>query len=266
MCKEGKLDTYSKQFGHYDLYVSEEHKYVACLPQKSGCTTWKTILANNTEPLPLPNDDKAEHLHGNGMVRYGIKRLNNYNEEEKHKILSQYYKFMVIRHPLDRLLSSYSDKIVLGNFPHTRVGVLKLEHERYNTSHGDLSAFLEYILQEGNDDTHWHPASYLCDVCNVQYDRIVKLESQEQDLLDIIPHLGPYNRLSDAHANHKGAGAAKDFSRNIPDYANVSKALLDEVLDAGFGYDLKLFGYSWSNVFTVSGVLVTCAYPAMQCC
>ena len=50
-----------KSYAH--IFVDEKHKIVACLPPKSGCTTWKAIMANNSQDKPLPPNFNTDLLH-----------------------------------------------------------------------------------------------------------------------------------------------------------------------------------------------------------
>ena len=54
------------------MLVDDKHKLVVCVPPKSGCSTWKTILANNSAKGPLPHDFDIQSLHNGGVKRYGF--------------------------------------------------------------------------------------------------------------------------------------------------------------------------------------------------
>ena len=266
-CSKYKKSDFTRKFGLNMLYVNDKYKYVACLPQKAGCTTWKLILVNNTKENPLPANFDGRYLH-TGISHYSnIKSLVSYGEKEQASILAEYYKFMVVRHPLDRLVSSYIDKIVVGKFANVRKHVMDLNLRKFGTSEVSLSAFLEYIIEhKASMDPHWAPATEICDPCNLKYHKIVKLETHEEDLLDVVPHIGPYNRTNKVHANHQGSGAASTFSRNLPAYANVDEKLLSDILALGFDKDMELYGYSMDKITNVRGLNITCSSDELQCC
>ena len=122
MCSEYKKHDFRTQHAEHVMFVNDKYKYVACLPHKAGSSSWKTILLNNSAEKPLPSDFKMEKLRKDTIVKskwepenFGIKRLSDYNGNARQRILKDYYKFMVVRHPLDRLLSCYMDKIVGNN-------------------------------------------------------------------------------------------------------------------------------------------------------
>ena len=271
MCKTHNIDTYSPQFKHVYVRVNHKNKYIVCLPQKAGCTTWKIILANNSSPDPLSAEFNGDQLHGDGLEKYGIYSLNDYSPLQQQEILEdpQYYKFMVVRHPLDRLVSAHNDKIILTDnnlAKKRRKEILDLHFKNHGKASNDLQAFIEYILERKSYwNRHWAPVAALCDSCNIKYDKIGKLETQNDDLLDVISHLGPYYRMKNVHANHKGSGAAHSFSWNISIFSGVSEELFRRLLHMGFEQDMKLFGYTWSNVSAVRGLDVQCSSET-NCC
>ena len=270
MCKIHDIDSYSQQFKHQYVFVNHKNKYIVCLPQKAGCTTWKIILANNSSPDPLPADFSGGQLHGVGLEKYGIYSLNKYSQLQQQKILEdpQYYKFMVVRHPLDRLVSAHNDKIILidNNLAKERKQVLDLHFKNHGKVSNDLHAFIEYILEtKSHLNRHWAPVTALCDPCNIKYDKIVKLETQTDDLLDVISHLGPYHRMNSVHANHKGSGAAHSFSWNLSRFNGVNEELFRRFLHIGFEQDMKLFGYKWSNASAARGLDMQCSSET-KCC
>lgn len=127
------------------LVVDEKHKILYCELPKVGCTNWKrtmlqvrkykyaTIFAcYGWEPW---NDGDNSHLYFNFLCKLilpdkygsmkvediksphgkkgdgGYKYLSEWPPEEQIEIIKSYYKFMFVRHPLERLLSAYRDKV-----------------------------------------------------------------------------------------------------------------------------------------------------------
>ena len=141
----------------------------------------------------------------------------------------------------------------------------RFQLQRRGTDIVDFPAFLEFLL-ELRPDTHWRPAALICDPCNVQYDKIVKLETFEEDLLDVIPHLGPHNRSDAVHKNKKGSGAATSFHKHLPAYRNVDHDLFRDIVAIGYDKDMELFGYSMSNRSSSPGIEVMCFSDKLKCC
>jgi hypothetical protein len=100
-----------------EAYIDRKHKILACIPPKSGSTTWKAILANNTMEEALPGNFNLERLHGGpGSFLYqaGVSRLFQFNETMRQYILANYLKILVTRHPFERVRSAYINKIESG--------------------------------------------------------------------------------------------------------------------------------------------------------
>lgn len=74
-----------------------------------ACTNWKRVLMiatgkwSGNDPLEIP----ADQAHSPGTFQ----RLNNYTLPEIEKKLATYDKLIVVRHPLERLLSAYRNKL-----------------------------------------------------------------------------------------------------------------------------------------------------------
>ena len=244
------------------LYVNEQYKYVACLPLKSGCTSWKTILVNNTIKQPLPTRFLGRKLHGGGTRKYNIRKYHTYSKKDQEHFLNTYYKFMVVRNPLDRLESVYNDKIVRKTFGERAVKINKYikEHNKYEAHfHG----FLDYINSIPHMNGHWLPASISCDPCRIKYDKIIKLETQDEDLESVLPLLGPYGRGKQVHGNYKGTGAAA--TKKLPLFSNIDKDLFSRVLSMGYDLDMKLFGYTFTNTSS-SEIMTSCYDKSANCC
>ena len=85
------------------------------MPPKSGCTTWKTILVNNSGIKPLPNDFKIGKVHdGSWLKAQGIVPLMYFNKTMQRSFLTdeKFYRFMVARHPFECLYSAFVDNFV----------------------------------------------------------------------------------------------------------------------------------------------------------
>ena len=103
---QGYCAKYGKDSSEKDLHLSnfivlEKYKLVYCTVPKVACTVWKRILAN----LEGYNITNGVHKKTKGK----LKILSNYTTEDRRKILKTYKKFMFVREPFERLLSSYRD-------------------------------------------------------------------------------------------------------------------------------------------------------------
>ena len=73
-------------------------------------------MANNSKHLDKPID---KYIHGKRVLnQFNLFHLNEYSKTDIIKVLDTYFKFMVVRHPMDRLVSSFHDKLNPGNKPY----------------------------------------------------------------------------------------------------------------------------------------------------
>ena len=113
-----------------------------CFIPKAACTTWKRTLVRS-----LVNDSTTVRgVHKDEkMEEYGLRRLNAFRKEEIHKILASYYKFMVVRHPFERLVSAYRNKFEDKTHvkPHFHVeDIIAQDHGTEVT----FSKFVKYLM------------------------------------------------------------------------------------------------------------------------
>ena len=239
------------------MYIDTRHKLLFCLPAKAGCTTWKTILVDNIRKKPFIQPPVYLH-HQPLLESYGIVQLSKYNQAQRAEILKTFYKVLVVRHPLDRLVSAYVDKFVMNEGKNLKTvyggAILKLFHPNASTEAIDKGEgvtfpdFINFILS-GHMDPHWKPIHSMCHPCLIRYDRVVKLETQFADALEIIrEHLGPHHRGVRTHTNQATGGAmasATTRGKLLLQFVEIPQQSLRQLLKLGYGFDLDLFGYSW---------------------
>ena len=247
----------------FNIFVDTRHKIVACLPPKSGCSTWKTIIANNSIDVSLPPDFNAAELHfGLLKSKFNVFKLNHYNKTMKKYFLTHpdYFKFMIARHPLERLLSAYVDKMLIGNDHkmRRRFGgkILKKYHpelSRYQIKSGEgvsLQEFLRYILSTGNENNHWTTIDSICQPCRIKYDFIIKTETMKEDNAFIIDqHFAPFKRGLETFRNKKSSESGETMintkhGKLLPAYSNITQEDILLIAEK-FRADLHHFGYSF---------------------
>ena len=104
----------SQTLGPFSLrfVVDEKHKILYCELPKTGCTNWKKTLLKLIQPDTF-GKMKWENIrspHGKKGPN-GYSYLNEYPLEKQLEYLDTFYKFSFVRHPLERLLSAYRDKV-----------------------------------------------------------------------------------------------------------------------------------------------------------
>ena len=84
------------------IAVDDENKIIYCALHKVSSRTWIELL---------------EGAHGikKRVMRWEFfRRLGNYTEEEKLLRLHTYFKFLIVRDPLQRLLSTFKERYIDG--------------------------------------------------------------------------------------------------------------------------------------------------------
>lgn len=99
--------------------------------------------------------------------------------------ISKTTKFIIVRHPFERLLSAYRDKLehMKGREYYYRRYGQYITH-RYRAKQSNLTSrepsfteFLQFIAKEKRFDEHWVPFIDSCQPCSMNYDYIFKFES-----------------------------------------------------------------------------------------
>ena len=186
------------------------------------------------------------------------------------EILSTYSKFLVMRHPLSRLLSAYTDKIGSPNehsFERIRRYIFKTM--RPNASAEEIAngipTFKEFVSMiltkdwKDSGDTHWGPFDKICQPCSIHYDHILKLESMENDMMPVLDLLASKNKPSEYLASlvaHRSNVSPKANSSGNPErprrkgryvIEEMKTLTLDQRREVvkRFEADMKLYGYGF---------------------
>ena len=167
-----------------------------------------------------------------------------------------YFNFIITRHPLERLVSAYRNKIEkpFGTHFQTTYGSQMLRMSRKNLTNAQYRAgkgvtfkeFVDFVnkIQMGNLDEHWRSVFSLCSICGVKYDFIADMSTLYDDSDQILKLIGWYDRVQFPRSSKDSyAEAAVDLT---PEYLNK---LSDEDLENlynKFKFDFEAFGYEYN--------------------
>ena len=230
-------------------------------------------MANNSGKLPtrdVPNIWIHSLFHFPN--KYNISYLHVSSQEDILMKLKTYHKFVVVRHPLDRLVSAYKDKLAGDNevFEHL-LGTLIIKALRPNASDIALKSgkgvtfqeYIKYLTTVHMTEQHWENYQDHCHPCIIDYDYIAKLETQEMDGKYIInEHLSGFgaDNLVNKHSNRGGA----TLSKHLPEFENITSELLHELASV-YARDFDMFGYSYQE--QDKHILAKCgANDTAECC
>ena len=173
-----KYDLSDRTKARYKQFmVDTTHHLAFCRNAKVGTTTW---MHHFNDLLPV---DERPWGDGTGklkdMIRVRINRKFKANQlgkfrnpgEEFPKLFEQnnYTVFSFVRHPFERLVSAYNDKINTEKVPFTR--------------------FVDKVIKrfaEQTEDRHWKTFVSRCQYCYVPYNVIGRMETFQEDVQYII--------------------------------------------------------------------------------
>lgn len=241
------LTKYREMYDH--LLVDQKHRLLYCYVPKVACTNWKRVfmiligLTNTTDPLKIP----ASTAHQKDVIT----RLSNYSSLEIDNILHTFTKFLFVRHPFERLLSAYRNKLEQhyqsSKYFQSRFGRHIIKHYRQNPSNesltrGDDVTFKEFatylIGQEGVLNEHWRPIYDLCHPCSINYDIIGKYETLDQDSEFILKQVG------ETGISFPQAPKSSSTTSKLRKYFDSLQHDIIRQLYNVYIMDFKLFGYN----------------------
>ena len=241
------------------IYVNDKYRFLWCAVPKVACTNFKRVLlilsgkVNTTNPADLVSADVhhvlERHLH----------RLNSYTAPQIRYRIRNYYKFMFVRDPLERILSAYVNKFTMH---YNEVFKLKYgikiikKFRRRPTQHallkGDdvtFNEFVRYLLKPAISqplEPHWRQFYKLCAPCVVQYDAIGKYETMSADVDFVMDELGISHLVSFPKGTAvDGKGKTTQVMQDY--YKTVPAELIHQLWEL-YSVDYSMFGYPYPDV------------------
>ncbi|XP_076058134.1 carbohydrate sulfotransferase 11-like [Oratosquilla oratoria] len=260
---------------HYDLfYIDRKHELAWCPIYKAASTNWmhnfsllgglKEGFLNSTKEQP-------------NVVARRIWPSLEY--EQVIQAFKFCLKFMIVRHPFERLVSAFRDKLENVNigFEHgvehfyTKYGRKIVAKYRKNgirplnayTSDQDnpslippkgieptFDEFVKYLVDTNlvyYADDHWMPYYLHCTPCSLQYDVIAKFETLDRDQKYIIQQKGLQNLI---HSSWKHMTKGHRTSTSALKYfATISRSDVLRLYEK-YKVDFELFDYSIDEYLT----------------
>ncbi len=129
------------------------------------------------------------------LSKHHLYFLNNLTPSERDQRLRNYFKFTVVRHPLDRLLSAYRDKVLQEN-THLVIRILEQVRPGFHVQSNNVSLlapedrpslaeFLGWLVSpagQKHDNYHFQPYWGIIHPCSTHWDAILRTETMEEDV------------------------------------------------------------------------------------
>ena len=244
---------------HYDhLLYDDKKKIVYCYVPKVGCSKWKYTFLLLYGRAPFA--DKAHRLPSQVDLWVKVKRLSDLPMNEIRRHLANYYKYVFIRNPMERVLSAYLDKIAHPldislikkkfeeRYKENILKALRLaEYNRWlkNGSKGPIyptfSEYVQYLnminLKEANE--HFKPIIYLCHPCAINYNFYGNFKLLPKDANALIKHF----KLNSSYYDSKSYISHTSYktSNLVHKYFSELTALQKETLFYSYADELDFY-------------------------
>ncbi|XP_011315535.1 carbohydrate sulfotransferase 11 [Fopius arisanus] len=254
------------------FYIDTIHRISYCPIYKAGSTTWLHNLCL------LMNISESELTKSKDQISTIARRLipeMDYPEAEE--ALRATTKFLVVRHPFERLLSAYRDKLEnsVARREHGTLHFYRKYGSKIVEKYRDDSfippgeeqvihregvprpagieptwrEFVEYLIDTdlaSYGDDHWMPYYLYCTPCTINYTIIAKVETLNEDQIFAIEKMGLSNKIKPAwkHKSGRSDAASVYFSQLTPDHITQ--------LYEKFKLDFEMFDYTPDSYYQYS--------------
>jgi hypothetical protein len=220
-------------------------------------------LANTTGKVAMEEYPKLHELvHDTTYYpKVGFKYLHEFNNTEILFRLNNYFKFLVVRNPVARLVSAYENKLVKisdqSRFYMETVGTYVIKKYRHNASadslkygsDSQLEELVKLILDKQDMfkfrfDAHWWRMQSICYPCLIHYDYIAKLETLQQDLNYLLNKIVPGTKLRFPYLN---SNSGRKDQVTIDKYFHQLPADMQENIKSFYKMDSEMFGYNMTD-------------------
>lgn len=257
-CTEYRLNepkhTYKPKAWEY--LIQHEYHLVWCNVFKAASTSWMynfNLMAGYSPQFLRKTKDVPLQLARQKYPRPSVEKLK--------EAINESISFIIVRHPFERLVSAYKDKIqyALPNSHHHKLGNRIIQKYRKTVNgkptsllkHPTFSEFVNYLLDEIKHphfeiDMHWVPVTHFCTPCFFHYDVIAKFETLEEDQNYLIA-IGRLDSVIKPQWKNAGKGAhTNDVLVKL--FAELDGAQIRGLYDY-YRFDFELFGYSAKEYF-----------------
>ena len=242
--------------------VDTYFKWAYCPMGKVGTSTWadhfKKMMTAKERPDRF-NETFAKdkwritQLKPFFEIPDSLKERNNINEETTTKKAfieflkdNSLFTFSFIRHPFERIVSAYKDKILYT--PHKSWDGLD--------THISFPDFIELVIKQHTEtmdvNGHWNLLSKNCEHCSIPYDVIGRMETFDEDVEYIIlkngwEHILPLEDIKKVKINTTSRKSNSDKKgESLTYFSKLKKAQIQELYEI-YKIDFEMFEYDASD-------------------
>lgn len=220
-CRRYSTPYEKKELPARQLLLHKEKEVAFCYVPKSACTTFKILLLHSQGMLPDQYLDYNKHKQPHVAPKLREILLSALNLEEREAVVGNYFKFVMFRHPLERLLSGYRSKMSVAVKSEEK---MTLSDENDRDVEGDILLFdKEQLILKAHPDKYlkWRAAHESYPI-NISFSDFVDYWVKS-DRLSQNAHFNSVLRLC------KPCTVRYDYYGNFKTFRSDSKLLTDKI-------------------------------------
>ncbi|XP_071530372.1 carbohydrate sulfotransferase 11-like [Panulirus ornatus] len=205
------------------IYVDDTRRILYCSAQKVASTAWKKVWLRLTSP-PQTKTVSSTNRHDIHLRSQQNMLIQPKFEDVWQDMLASYRKFLFVRHPFERVVSAYRDKIqFVKDMEDSEIpqSIRKKISQNLGASASRAAAeevvgfpeFVKFIVEQDDEDiipwdSHWRSVHQLCNPCGIEYDFIGKFENLPDDADYVLRWLGVEDLVGNFPATQKSKAEA----------------------------------------------------------
>ena len=250
------------------IHILRNYKIALCSHAKVGSTTWRShftnLLPNNKNVKRFPAWVNQDNFTIKGYdFAGGQNHLITPSVIKKFLGRNKYLRISFVRHPFERLVSAYNDKIH-GSW------IKKMGYQKWFEKDTSFSSFVNLVLYqyqtscnpsksqtskissnweitncESKVNRHWRPFGFRCSYCDINYDVIGRMENWNDDFNYIIRKRGLEKFFPIQKDDNLQYHATKQNTTQatIDNFSKLSKKQKEDLYKM-FRIDFEMFNYN----------------------
>ncbi|KAK3877881.1 hypothetical protein Pcinc_017449 [Petrolisthes cinctipes] len=248
---------------HHLVHVKEK-KFMWCPIHKAASTTWAKNL------IRLAGKSTLNNYQGKARSLFPPPK----STRDLHHIPKDTTWLLIVRHPLERLLSAYRDKmlrerkasdrfvrmqkhiVTAYQDPNQTTTTTTTSNNTLNANTSHVPTFTQFLLKVKDDvesmwtgrkrpiNQHWSPYWLLCAPCQLHYHLIAQVETFTRDQEYLIHLFHMEDQAVNVHSHASNFDSYEGTDKATQHYfSQVPKELLNQIIQL-YLPDFILFGYS----------------------
>ena len=189
--------------------------------------------------------------------RRGFEFLGDFSLAERHEMIKTYFKFMFVRHPLERLVSAYRHRVMGTKRADLhrqyaieivqKYRVLKNKSKPIKGDDVTFHELVKYLLDTDNTnlDGHFKPFFDICLPCFIRYNFIGSMERLQLDVNALLEKLNSSEKIF--FPKKQEYYHSLKTSEALLYYKNISYPELQNLRYRKYKKDFDCFAYSRKN-------------------